>query len=364
MIKNRLFLILCFLYLMANVLNSEDRYGWGTREITPDIIHVFPVGDGIGQLGCNDAMGTSDTNPHGFAFDQEGNLYVDDIVNQRMVIFDPDFNYVRSLDIIGGQRIRIQDDGILCISHGQIQKYDFDGNQLFTVNLEKLKYGNMSVLDQAYNIDSYLVFDNDVYLYLRNGEVLSIDNPTNNIQENQARLVNPNNTINSLERIAAPQDDSLTMNKNSDPRRLMPGEDSADTMLYNDGKPIVHDSRVFFGLNRNEDVEYRPQGLSLSVLTGPQYVTPNFSGSQGAIPSEYYQGLLSGLGYYGTDGNGYTYWWWNKRIFIFDKDNNLYDMFSLPFSNTSQIAVTSLGNVYYLYSTEEEHLLCEIKRQW
>ena len=125
------YIIIPFLFLSLSILHASD-----IREHELEFITELAIGNIPGEIGIN-LLAPSEQGPSSFAFDNNGYLYISDIINNKMIIYNSSYQFERELDngCIANQLFI--DNMIFCFNTYNFKIYNMSGELLVHVFFDK-----------------------------------------------------------------------------------------------------------------------------------------------------------------------------------------------------------------------------------
>lgn len=319
------FIVLCF------SINAEDYHVYNLS-----IVKTFNTGSGQYELGYNEKVNAAqvEPGPYGFGFLETGELVISDRWNNRLVIYEPDLNtnsilhFDYSDEIISVANFESSNNGYISGYSGIVDYGITDKTGNFNVNLDfyHTPYTEQIVIRNTF------FFNNIVFCYLKNGDLISIPDPVYDRQENNQKILDSKATIRLFESDSGFDLDGLTIDESN--------------RLFLDGELQTRDYKTFFNywVERNNDIKKSGNATELSLNPDIFSVATKFIGK---------------------DSNGNYYWNDRKAVIIFNKYGDLIDIFLTvqPYSQFTP-AVHPSGEVYFLDYDEEEVRLYKVSRVW
>lgn len=317
--RKSLFLIIIVLFSSAMTMAGDElydevfvkRFDMGYEDTALKYIE-FP--NPIDQSG-----------PNSMGFDPLGNFYLCDTWNNRILVFDADFeekntiNLKSSLEFANMKQLEIKDDNIIGFKSGLIFGGLSTGGEVrYLLDLGISRWHKE--LD-TYNF--YLLGTSIVY-YKRNGTPVLFTDLEPEIQENQEKGITGDLFLEGFE------DYTIEQNR-----------------IVKDNKVYTRDFKVFISYwqTQHEGTDSPPYAKR---LPGVDFMK------------------LSNVEYLGIDEDGNSYWRsYPKRIFVFDDQGWLLDNFFFNHKKTKVIpAIHPSGDIYLLDYNQYRARLYKIPRVW
>ena len=353
----RLTLFIILLLIIINI-SAQDF-----TEKEPELVTIFPVGDSEESLGYRKLRsGSGNGGPTAIGFDQNENLIVNDSINQRISIFDKNWQPVRIINLTKASestKLEIDIEGNIIGYYGNtgIETFDASGKAIFFLYL-----GGEKISDDIRN-DGLYIIDNMIVAYNRNnGEIIGFNNLTPDYKENNKKpILNTQQVIRELERSSRSveiekKESAIPMQRLQSFSNVPARETSGvEYVILQDGEVL---SRDFDTIQQNKPIQ-----------------TQVFKSTQSGVMSEN-DGLLSLFNkykehpvkfYHGKDNSGNEYWEFGKYLFVLDLNGIPFKAIKLQeggLDRTTGFAMSEDGEIYYMHSTETGHYLYKYERDW
>lgn len=315
-----------------------------------EVFKTIAVGKELGEIGwagSKPSIGAA-YSPSTFSFNKKGEVYIPDLVNKRINIYDSNLNYLRTIvDSDNKARshhaIKIvftDDESFFSVSYNSLVKSQNDGKTLFVLNTNKDPYS-------SYRFTNIHYIDEKLYFYMYNGFILSIDSLGN--------LLSNKESIKNLAKA----------NQKYKQTSRSVGDDFPDSLLL-EGKHIILGDKYFnssfedlkrFNYKNNES-----KGIVNSRSIGSNKKLPKIRNHR----------------HIGTDSDDNTYWvatvgkTEDKVIVVLSKSGLVLDAFifdnikKMREENLSPMlaAVSYSGDVFFMRGEEEKYNFWKVKRVW
>jgi len=337
------------MFLMITILIFNNLvFGAEINNYPLEVMKTFPNGSGKNELTIKVHYDISyPIGPPCFSFDEEGYLYiVDYIPNKRIIIYDEKINYLDETkgDFYTSLKLEIDKYGnyLTFFPEGLI-KLNKEVKIIYEIN-----FGNVS---NVYNRTSFKEIEKDtiVFIQLQDKSYISIPNPVVDYKENLKKVLNPEQTINyvnkKLNQKGVPKEERLSMK---------------DGLIFKGDKLMTRDYITFYQYKKEQRIK---KGLPLQKKSNITEIPDEFS-------SSYYI-----IYYLGEDNRGNTYWTndsrniavlspagytldylkYDRTMFDEDPENGMGCQFPVIHPN---------GDIYFLGYDFTESKLYRIKRRW
>jgi sugar lactone lactonase YvrE len=337
-------IVLMFLIFTSNMLFSQD-----IPTLNMELAKTFPMGRGEEKLSlCLQCP--SETGPSAISFDKNDNLFISDILAERLVKYDSAFNFkeeYRDGYANSANQLFISDDGeFITLIHTTIAVDDANGKKKFIVALLDSPFKN-----QIPSNPDFVYTDNSVYFRLKSDELININNPSKDNKKN-------------MEKASKATQKNLNGSTN-DPNKSMSGNNQNDTLkieklnsedvIISDDKVKTRDFAIFnkyWKKKREEEKQLNRNSVQPSEQESNIY-------DLNKIPSGYFT-------YVGKDMAGNYYWDINwSRICVFNEKGSLIQYFRYG-KNKSKVLPTihPSGDIYFLNYDEKGVYLYKIPKTW
>lgn len=334
--KKILFLNL-LLMLFLNVLESNEINNYPL-----EVMKTFANGSGENELTVKDPYDIGLTyGPRSFSFNKKGYLYIMDLHNSRIVIYNEKYNYINEIkgNVNIGLKLEIDKDNNL-IGHfiGGLKKIQENGIISFFISVYHSDY--------HFKMSSYksIVTDKIVFVQLNDKSFISIPNPTLDKKENLKKVLNPEQTIEylnkKLNQKKVPKNERLSMK---------------DGLVFKGDKLLTRDFKTYY--------KYMTEKQNREGLQSPRKTNTNYKISDNAD-----------MYYLFEDNNENTYWQGFGCIFVFNKNGYIIDYFGYDWTMFDEDPENGMGcyfpvihpngDVYFLGYDFTESKLYRIKIRW
>ena len=326
------------------------------REIESQLVTVFPFGNSESSLGYRKITdGTAVGVPSAFCFDLDGNLVVSDWINKRISCFDQNWQPIKTIDlteIIYPTRMEVDAEGNFICYYGSvgIRKIDVEGNTLFFLHVGGEDIADDIRSDGFYIIDDLVLAYND-----NNGGIIGFKDLTPDYKENNKKpILNTQQVIREIEQnhptlMVETGIGPSIQQRNSTSRPIVPGRQSSEYVIYENGVGLSRDFDRFMTLKSQD-------GAVQSRTLG--------DGNQYSMLLDRLENALKI--FIGTDLSGNHYWKMASGIFVFNSEGIPIAAFkfkSLKRRSTRPV-ISPQGDVYFMSSGEAGHYLYKIERDW
>jgi len=333
----KLILTAALILIIAGILFSEEINNYPL-----EVMKTFPNGSGENELTVKNPYDIGLTyGPRSFSFNKNGCLYIMDLHNSKIAIYNEKYNYIDEIkgNVNIGLKLEIDKDNNL-IGHfiGGLKKLQENGIISFFISVYHSEY--------HFKMSAYksIVTDNIVLLQLQDKTYISIPNPTSDKENNLKKVLNPEQTIKyvnkKLNQKGVPKDERLSMK---------------DGLIFKGDKLLTRDFKTYY--------KYMTEKQSKEGLQKPKKTNTNLD------VSNFYE-----MGYLGEDNGGYTYWDGGSSIIVYNKNGYVIDffgydgtMFDQSYNNGMGCVFPVIhpnGDVYFLGYDFTESKLYRIKRRW
>lgn len=199
MIK-RIIIFILLLYLIQMKLYTID-----IKKYNPKKVVTLPQGNNNGQIGLNKKFIGGATGPMSLYIKNNGNFYVSDGINNRIVILDKNGKFISNIynhgryNLLGSYKIEIDNnDNIFILSSGYM-KIDKNGEALFYIDFNKID-NNLFNKNNFFLINDYTIFydsTNSLKIFNNKGEIVlkNLKNDlVNAINNKSLQKIDPNKT--------------------------------------------------------------------------------------------------------------------------------------------------------------------------
>jgi len=184
--KYKFSLYIVVIFMLSNITLYSNEYNVYQQEL----VQIYKVGNSKGEF-ILDLSTPYDNGPSAISFDANGKLYIVDIVKYRLVVFynNKFVNEYYNLFSCKSRQLEIREDYLIsygdqCIS---IDNIDFRKKAIVYLNESIYK-------DEIPNITNIIFTDDIIFLYLKNGSILSISNLGLDWEENNKKILGHNET--------------------------------------------------------------------------------------------------------------------------------------------------------------------------
>jgi hypothetical protein len=337
---------------MLLILDSNIVFAQDIPIVNMELIKAFPAGHGEDQfalcLKC-----PSESGPTAIAFDKEGNLYISDILAERLVKFDSAFNrkgeyhngYAK-----GARQLFVADNGeFITINSTTFAVDDSNGNKKFTISLRKSSFN-----DKIPSRPDFVYIDNEVFFRINSGELIKIDNPgidseknvekaTKVIQNNSDKL--ENGSLRSMNE--SNQNDKLKIEKLN----------SEDIVTYDNTVKTINFSifNKFWKIKREEEKKQLSRNGNLLTKEPEEMNLDIFKDNSSST-----------FTFIGKDSDGNYYWDANANsVCVFNNKGSLIKYFNYDINKSkTRPTIHPSGDVYFLDYDEKEVRLYKVSRVW
>ena len=341
----KLILTAALILIIAGILFSEEINNYPL-----EVMKTFPNGSGKNELTVKNPYDIGLTyGPPCFSFDKNGYLYIVDHHNSRIVIYNEEYNYFNEIKgniKVIGEKLEIDKNyNYISFGHTGFVKLRKDTNKLFAVSFYESSYN----INPGVNGFKSIITDNIVFVLLNDKTYISIPNPVVDYKENLKKVLNPEQTINyvnkKLNQKGVPKEERLSMK---------------DGLIFKGDKLMTRDYITFYQYKKEQRIK---KGLPLQKKSNITEIPDEFS-------SSYYI-----IYYLGEDNRGNTYWTndsrniavlspagytldylkYDRTMFDEDPENGMGCQFPVIHPN---------GDIYFLGYDFTESKLYRIKRRW
>lgn len=347
--------LILFIFLITTLCAQEFR------EIEPQLVAVFPIGNSDSSLGYrNITDGKVDGWPTAFCFDLDGNLVVSDWVNKRMSYFVQNWQPIKTIDLtkdILPTRMEVDNKGNFICYYGSvgIAKINANGNIIFFLHVAG------EDISSDIRSDGFYVVDDMVLAYNRNnGGIIGFKDLTPDYKENNKNpILNTQQVIRELERSYG----SVQIEKKESVlpslRTLSSGVPSRavkdDYVILQDGELLSRDFNTI-----------QQSGSTQSQMLKSTQLESMSEDNDLILLFDKYKDRRSKY-YYGKDSDGNNYWELSRKMFVLDANGVPIDAFDLEGTRprrTTRPVISDNGDIYYMSLDKRGHLLYKIVRDW
>ena len=329
-------------FLICVTISSE-----GIPKYNMELANTFSRGGEKHELWTT-IKAPSQNGPEAITFDGEGNLYISDLLKERLVKYSQTWQYIGEY-INGyawgtGQLFITDNNEFIKINPYSVAIDDSKGNKKASILLYYSEYKNI--------VPSYPDFtytDNTVYFRLKDGRLVKIENPGLDNEENLSKA----KIIDEAEQFPALEEFLLEENRVNNPSHSIAKLDDK-AIIVQKQKVMTRNFDIFFdywqkkrnisGQRENtvlyeEEVE---QTIDLSKIQ-PSYMT-----------------------YMGQDADGNYYWdYCMNSMLVFSAKGIILDYFVYDMKKSRTVpAVHPSGDVYFLDYDQYGVYLYKIHRVW
>jgi hypothetical protein len=332
---------------------------------------VILTGKEKGLLGWEPAVAGGKSGPTSFAI-SSNRLYVPDRVNNRLNVYDNNFNYLNTIfdktdNVIHfATKMKVDEQGniVASIASFGLKKIKADGSDVFTI-----KYADLP--SQVRDQNNFFPIDSDVFIYDDNEEIAYITD--------KGQIVKGSEAIDRLKFHSSANTKSISKNE-----IIVPADKktSIDQLAANSKYILFIEDYFSSEFYKNEEYFKKIKNVRDYVRTQKQ------SQSSTAIKDKTIDINLSkwGLNFIGYDSDHNGYWdgtqtistqGFNKEaIIVFSRYGELLDAFyygqndngkenyNLFPATNSILAVAPSGDVYFLVGNEKEYTFYKVTRRW
>jgi hypothetical protein len=356
--KRSIIFIIYFIFFICFSFSQDFK------EYEYTLVKKISLGNEIGEFGVQEGTLYGVTprtfrGPSAFCFDEAMNIYIVDDFDERLVELDTSLNFVRQIKpftITDLSSIEIDSEGNFLCNYGDtaLIKLNNNGETLFFIDLLTSKYKN------EIRRDKFIILDNLVIVYLRDGKVISIKNPGPDSKENNNKILDNLATSKEIENISntrAVQSEKLKMTKYTPSEMVLnarPGKKidaSKSYMLFKGNKLLTKNFETFY---------YNALDTALAK-------SMQITQSQN-IKNEIEKNMMFAR-YIGKDIDGNVYWYMAAKILVFSSNNVLIDAFTMKGETENGFGggipvIAPSGDVYTLFYNDTGVYLYKIKRVW
>ncbi len=328
-------------------------------------IKTITIGEEEGLIGWNGRAlrHGGPPGPNTFAINKDYKIYVPDLVNDRVNIYNADLNYLSiiieekgSRNASGAFMIKFDGEGYLIVAHHYgLAKISLDGKRVFAIERDVLPPNMLSSR-------SIFPFDDHIFFYDEYGYVRSID-PDGNIQK-------PGRSMEVLNEINQRQMGFNQQSRDASILKASSEDVSITEMILQDRKHIIVGNQFFTTDRYKMDKYYQEleKENSSSRSFNAESIKSLDIGMSG-IGSRYLQG-------YDNDNNSY----WialeestrKRLILIYSKTGTILDAFYYDDINkliandeqTRKVAIAPNGDVYFMRNDGKGSHFWKVERRW
>lgn len=331
-----LWIIILFFF---NIVISSQEY----IEYNMELVKTFPKGSDKGKLQIN--LKLPQGGPTTMNFDQEGNWYIIDFLDRRLLKFNNNLeqiNEAKDIHAITAKEFVIN-------SNNDVIGYN---NKVFTVdNLSgekkiKIDLNNSDLFDKVYDNPNFIYNDSMVFFYLKNGDLISIVDPNNDSKKNIEKIMKKEETKKYLEdRKKSLLLSIFKLNKND-------ADVKDNKFIVINGELQNRDYKDFYKFFK----EIKQEKGSKTKTLNPKL--EKFTDD--------YLAKLREMRYIGKDKDGNFYWdSFASKILIFNNEGELIDAFKYNYLKSFITpAVHPSGDIYFFAYDSNQSYLYKIARQW
>lgn len=322
--------ILLILFLTASILLRSQE----VKTISPVFLKIFPVGDKDGEFGYIEASdykgGSPPINVWGMGFDLDKNIYFSDVLNERYVIFNNDYDFIKNINYkyASGRQLKFISDDLLMMF------YNSSSFSLFSIKKEKLLFF-IGLSQKQFGSTNFFIYHEDTaFTYTIDGEIVCFQNPTIYWEK-------PNVMISTEEtrKLFKPTYKGLKIDK--------------EDRLFLNGKLLTRNYRHY--------------------ITYWDEQHKNMSRPENTIVYEYRDSRFETMNVYlGEDKDGNTYWGYSQKFcVVFNKDGWPIDKFLWDDDSKMKEEISIFppaihpnGDIYLLYPSPKGAYLYMLPRTW
>jgi len=330
--------LLIFFFIQIIRINTQDFI-----EYNMVLVKTFPKGSNKGELQLNSKLPQG--GPTAMNFDQDGNLYIIDLLNRRLLKFDNNFKQIddiKDIHAISAKKLIITADNDVIGFNNKVFTVDsLSGQKKIKIDL------NISNLnDKIDDNPNFIYNDNLVFLYLKNGDIVSIADPNNDAKKNTEKIMNKKETKKYLE----DREKSLLLSifkLNKDDPNV-----KDNNFIIINGELQNHDYKDFYKFHKKIRQE---KELKCKILNNKLE----------KFTDAYLEKLME-MKYIGKDKNGNVYWQlFSSKILIFNNNGDIIDAFKYDYLKSYiSPAVHPNGDIYFLNYDDKNTYLYKINRIW
>lgn len=328
--------IVTFLILFSIFVCYSQEY----NNYDMELIFIFSTGKAKGSIQV-DMHAPSENGPSAFAFDKEGNLYISDILNNRLSKYDNSFKFIQSYTKglgCAARQLFISNNGEFLIYNYTTFAVD-DNNGLMKILID---FENSLYKFQVSYSPTIIYIYNYVFTYLKDKTLLVFKNPGLDMKTNfqNVQVIKPGEShsiVNEITRTIVKKDVTQTFQI-----------DMTNRIIINN-KVITQDFDIYSGFLREQH--------TINKYTGEKHLD-GFTDD--------YLNRINNLVYLGEDQDKNIYWrFMNSKIIIINQNGYVIGALSYDVEKTRRLpTIHPSGDIYFLdYNTEGVYLY-KIIRQW
>lgn len=317
----KLLLVVIVLFI-ACILNAKEF-----NTYSMELVVLLPDGEGRGKIWA-EMVGPGQDNPSAFVFDKEGNLYISDMIQDKLLKFDRNFDFIAEFFdcyAANAEQLYIDDSGEFISLNNDVSI------SVDTSSLKKKSFVSLwdSQYKEQFKRNKFMYINGSVYIPLKDGRLLSIDNPGTNNNDNLKKVKKVNPGMQSTSRSST---NTIMVDKRNN--------------LIVDTDIITRDFKSFFSYKN----EHQTRGGSKKKLD----IT---------LTADFFKNTQ--MDYLGKDSDKNIYWLNSDAVVIFDKHGQLIEVFiPEPNKRKGKPVIHPDGDVYYIWFDEKKLYLYKIARKW
>jgi len=331
-----LFVIL-FLIVIQYVMVAEKYHTYNL-----ELVATLPVGEEEGMIRID--VSSLEPGPTAFAFDREGNIYISDVLNRKLIKYDKNGKFIKEFPKTfssNAQQLFINENGDIITyfeSSFGFACEDSNGNKKFVIDLTSF----LNEKERSYKFN--LIYQNNTaYIKLRDGKYIAIKNPEIDSKKNKEKLMSHEMLLKSQ------------TSNNGQNQSIVNGKqitiDEKDRLIM-DGELLDRDYDSFIGFHKEKKKNIKDSNRN---IIDKKKIDLPFDVSESRS-----------MTYIGTDKDKNVYWRGTARLlFIFDKEGELLDVFKYDDKKSYVIPTIDYdGNIYTMNYDDKGVYIYRIKRVW